>query len=99
MIDHLDHLDFLTQKTISMSKIKRAIALYTENNELEFKLTETQYKIIKQLIRMQLADLIENDASDSKINEFTFMDVSLSTQYDEMMALINTEDVDDELPF
>jgi hypothetical protein len=82
-----------------MSKIKRAIALYTENNELEFKLTETQYKIIKQLIRMQLADLIENDASDSKINEFTFMDVSLSTQYDEMMALINTEDVDDELPF
>jgi hypothetical protein len=82
-----------------MSKIKRAIALYTENNELEFKLTETQYKIIKQLIRMQLADLIENDASDSKITEFTFMDVSLSTQYDEMMALINTEDVDDELPF
>jgi hypothetical protein len=82
-----------------MANIKRAIALYTENNELEFKLTETQYKIIKQLIRMQLADLIENDASDSKITEFTFMDVSLSTQYDEMMALINTEDVDDELPF
>jgi hypothetical protein len=82
-----------------MSKIKRAIALYTENNELEFKLTETQYKIIKQLIRMQLADLIENDASDSKITEFTFMDVSLSTQYDNLMTIINTEDVDDELPF
>jgi hypothetical protein len=82
-----------------MANIKRAIALYTENNELEFKLTETQYKIIKQLIRMQLADLIENDASDSKITEFTFMDVSLSTQYDNLMALINTEDVDDELPF
>jgi hypothetical protein len=82
-----------------MANIKRAIALYTENNELEFKLTETQYKIIKQLIRMQLADLIENDASDSKINEFTFMDVSLSTQYDNLMTIINTEDVDDELPF
>jgi hypothetical protein len=48
---------------------------------------------------MQLADLIENDASDSKINEFTFMDVSLSTQYDNLMTIINTEDVDDELPF
>jgi hypothetical protein len=82
-----------------MANIKRAIALYTENNELEFKLTETQYKIIKQLIRMQLADLIENDASDSKITEFTFMDVSLSTQYDNLMTIINTEDVDDELPF
>jgi hypothetical protein len=81
-----------------MSKIKRMMSLFSENNELEFKLTVPQYKIIKQLIRMQLAELIENDASDEKIDQFTFMDVSLSTQYDDMMAIIENED-NDELPF
>lgn len=81
-----------------MSSIKRMISLFSENNELEFRLTEPQYKIIKQLIRMQLAELIENDASDEKIDQFTFMDVSLSKQYDEMMTIIENED-NDELPF
>ena len=80
-------------------KNTRMVALYSENNELEFRITTAQYNIIKQLIRMQLAELIENDASDNKINFFTAMDVSFNTQYDDMMRIINAEDVDGDLPF
>jgi hypothetical protein len=81
-----------------MSYIKRLVSLYTENNELEFRITTSQYNIIKQLVRMQLAELIENDASDKTIDHFTAMDLSLSNQYDEMMRQIeyyNNIDEDD----
>ena len=83
-----------------MSKIERVKALYSLNNELEFRITTAEYNIIKQLVRMQLAELIENDASDNKIDFFTSMDVNLTTQYNDMMSIINDEDdVDGDLPF
>jgi hypothetical protein len=76
-------------------------AMYEQNNQLTFVLTEPQYKLIKQLIRMQLAELIENDASDEKIDQFTVLDVDFNGQYNETMRLINLYDRvdDDELPF
>jgi hypothetical protein len=82
-------------------KMPKYKAIYEQNNQLTFVLTEPQYKLIKQLIRMQLAELIENDASDEKIDQFTVLDVDFNSQYNETMRLINLYDRvdDDELPF
>ena len=65
------------------------------NDMKAYYLTEAQYNIIKQLVRVQLAELIDNDANDRIIDHFTQMDVSLSTQHDNNS--INEEDND--LPF
>ena len=80
-----------------MSNFEHVLKVHEENrNErYPFYLTEAQYNIIKQLVRIQLAELIDNDANDKVIDHFTQMDVSLSTQHDNNS--INEEDND--LPF
>ena len=70
----------------------------SNNNNLQFTISTAEYNIIKQLVRMQLAELIENDASDNKIDFFTSMDVNLTTQYNDMMRVINDDEFED-LPF
>ena len=78
-----------------MSNFNDVLKQYEDNNMKAYYLTEAQYNIIKQLVRIQLAELIDNDANDKVIDHFTQMDVSLSTQHDNNS--INEEDND--LPF
>ena len=78
-----------------MSNFNDVLKQYEDNNMKAYYLTEAQYNIIKQLVRIQLAELIDNDANDRIIDHFTQMDVSLSTQHDNNS--INEEDND--LPF
>lgn len=66
------------------------------NDMKAYYLTEAQYNIIKQLVRVQLAELIDNDANDKIIDYFTSLDVSLHNQHDNNS--INDE-VDNDLPF
>jgi hypothetical protein len=62
-----------------------------------FYLTEAQYNIIRQLVRIELADLIDNDANNRIIDHFTSLDVSLTAQHTNLTNIIN--DVDGDLPF
>ena len=78
-----------------MTNFKDVLNQHEGNTMKAYYLTEAQYNIIKQLVRIQLAELIDNDANDRIIDHFTQMDVSLSTQHDNNS--INEEDND--LPF
>lgn len=66
------------------------------NDMKAYYLTEAQYNIIKQLVRIQLAELIDNDANDRIIDQFTSMDVSLNHQHDN--NTFNDRE-DNDLPF
>ena len=80
-----------------MSNFEEVLKAHEENrNErYPFYLTEAQYNIIKQLVRIQLAELIDADANNRIIDHFTQMDVSLTTQHKN--NTITNEDGD--LPF
>ena len=78
-----------------MSNFNDVLKQYEDNNMKAYYLTEAQYNIIKQLVRIQLAELIDNDANDRIIDHFTQMDVSLSTQHDNN----SINEVDNDLPF
>ena len=78
-----------------MSNFNDVLKQYEDNNMKAYYLTEAQYNIIKQLVRIQLAELIDNDANDKVIDHFTQMDVSLSTQHDNN----NINEEDNDLPF
>lgn len=81
-----------------MSNFNDVLKEYDANNpqNILFHLTEAQYNIIRQLVRIELADLIDNDANDRVIDHFTALDVSLTTQYNNAMTV---DDVDGDLPF
>ena len=81
-----------------MSNFNDVLKQYDANNpqNILFHLTEAQYNIIRQLVRIELADLIDNDANDRVIDHFTALDVSLTTQYNNAMTV---DDVDGDLPF
>ena len=66
-------------------------------NGYPFYLTEAQFNIIRQLVRIELAELIDNDANNRIIDHFTSLDASLTAQYNNTMNIIN--DVDGDLPF
>jgi hypothetical protein len=82
-----------------MSNFNDVLKQYEANNlqNIPFYLTEAQYNVIKQLVRIQLAEVIDNDANDRIIDHFTALDVSLTAQYNNAMSIIN--DVDGDLPF
>lgn len=69
---------------------------YEGNTMKAYYLSNSQYNIIKQLVRIQLAELIDNDANDRVIDHFTSLDVSLTNQFNN--NTINDE-VDNDLPF
>jgi len=66
-------------------------------NGCPYYLNEAQFNIIRQLVRIELADLIDNDANNKVIDHFTTLDVSLTAQHTNNMNIIN--DVDGDLPF
>lgn len=63
-----------------------------------FYFTEAQYNVIKQLIRFEIKDLIEQNANNKVIDHLIKLDASLNAQYLNLQqAIINEEDTD--LPF
>lgn len=79
-----------------MSNFNNVLKEYEGNMMKAYYLSNNQYNVIKQLVRIQLAELIDNDANDKVIDHFTQLDVSLNNQYNNNS--INDE-VDNDLPF
>ena len=82
------------------NSFEEVLKQYEANNNPEgypFYLTEAQFNIVRQLIRIELADLIDGDANNKIIDHFTRLDASLTAQYTNTMNIINGEDTD--LPF
>jgi len=77
--------------------LKQYEANKQNNGGYPFYLTEAQFNIVRQLVRIQLSELIDNDANDKVIDHFTSLDASLTAQYTNVMNIIN--DVDGDLPF
>jgi hypothetical protein len=82
-----------------MSNVHQVLYLYNENREMEFRLTAAEFNSIRQLVRFQLAELIEDDAINKMIDHFAKLDVSLTTQHEKIMSIVNNPDSADELPF
>jgi hypothetical protein len=62
------------------------------NNTFSIKITEEQYHIIKTLLRLELAIIMEENASNKVIDDYMALDVSLTEQY-------SKKDIEDGLPF
>lgn len=69
-------------KTITMSKVT-ITEEQNGNNAMLFRMTAAQYNIVRQLIRIELADLIDADVSNRYIDYFTQLDASLTAQYED----------------
>jgi hypothetical protein len=87
------------QMSNSFQEVLKQYEANKQNNQsgYPFYLTEAQFNIIRQLVRIQLSELIDNDANNKIIDHFTSLDVSLTAQYNNTMNIIN--DVDSDLPF
>ena len=86
-----------TLKKITMSKVKITEEEQNANNnyfhKMVFRMTPAEYNIVRQLIRIELADIIDADVSNKYIDFFTTLDASLTAQYE-----ANQKD-DGDLPF
>ena len=81
----------------SFQEVLKQYEANKQNNGYPYYLTEAQFNIIRQLVRIQLSELIDGDANNKIIDHFTSLDVSLTAQYTNTMNIIN--DVDSDLPF
>jgi hypothetical protein len=87
-----------------MSNFNDVLNQYIENKNRfgPYYLTDSQYNVIKQLVRIQLAELIDNDANDKMIGHFTKLDVSLTEQHESNLNDRAQKEYDEEagdLPF
>jgi len=62
------------------------------NNTFAINITEEQYTIIKTLLRLELAIIMEENASNKVIDQYMALDVSLTEQF-------KNKDIEDGLPF
>ena len=65
------------------------------NGGYPFYLNEAQFNIIRQLVRIQLSELIDNDANNKIIDHFVSIDASLTAQFNNHKE----NDTESDLPF